>query len=72
MTPEPPADPPSEPWPITPLTALRVDEEGRLTYMGQDGQRYVIVGDAELLAQLNRDQGTASESEPPPESVDQP
>jgi len=49
---EPPSDPPSEPAPITPLTALRVDEDGRLTYMGQDGQRYVIVGDAELLRRL--------------------
>ncbi len=37
--------------PITPLTALIVNEEGQLTYMGQDGQRYVIVGNAELLSQ---------------------
>jgi len=59
VTPEPPADPsadpPSEPAPITPLTALRVDDDGRLTYMGQDGQRYVIVGDAELLKRLQQD-----------------
>ena len=41
------------PQPITPLTALVVNAEGQLTYMGQDGQRYVIVGDAELLARLN-------------------
>jgi len=42
------------PQPITPLTALVVNAEGQLTYMGQDGQRYVIVGDAELLARLNQ------------------
>jgi hypothetical protein len=42
--------------PITPLTALRVDQNGRLTYMGQDGQRYVIVGDAELLERLQEEQ----------------
>jgi hypothetical protein len=39
--------------PITPLTALVVNTDGQLTYMGQDGQRYVIVGDAELLQRLN-------------------
>jgi len=44
-----------DPQPITPLTALRVDDQGRLTYMGQDGQRYVIVGNAELLKRLNDD-----------------
>ncbi|MBM5798879.1 MAG: hypothetical protein FJ060_12105 [Cyanobacteria bacterium K_Offshore_0m_m2_072] len=54
MTPEQSADSASEPSPITPLTALRVDEDGRLTYMGQDGQRYVIVGDAELLERLRK------------------
>ena len=41
------------PQPITPLTALVVNAEGQLTYMGQDGQRYVIVGDAELLQRLH-------------------
>lgn len=61
-----------EPLPITPLTALRVDEEGRLTYMGQDGQRYVIVGDAALLEQLRRHSGTQLDQETPPESPDQP
>lgn len=55
MTPEPPADSASEPSPITPLTALRVDEDGRLTYMGQDGQRYVIVGNSEVIEALNQD-----------------
>ena len=47
--------------PITPLTALIVNSEGQLTYMGQDGQRYVIVGDAELLHRLQ--QGEASPGE---------
>jgi hypothetical protein len=72
VTPEPPADPPSEPSPITPLTALRVDEDGRLTYMGQDGQRYVIVGDAELLKQFKRHQEAEPDQETPPGSPDQP
>ena len=39
---------------ITPLTALRVDEAGRLTYMGQDGCRRVIVGDPDLLDRLTQ------------------
>jgi hypothetical protein len=34
------------------MTALVVDAEGRLTYMGIDGQRRVIVGDQELLDRL--------------------
>ena len=38
--------------PVTPMTALVVDAEGRLTYMGIDGQRRVIVGDQELLDRL--------------------
>ena len=58
--------------PITPLTALRVDDDGRLTYMGQDGQRYVIVGDAELLEQLRRHPTTQPDPETPPGSPDQP
>ena len=37
---------------ITPLTALRVDDAGRLTYMGQDGCRRVIVGNPDLLDRL--------------------
>lgn len=41
-----------EPELITPLTALRVDDAGRLTYMGQDGCRRVIVGDPDLLDRL--------------------
>jgi hypothetical protein len=47
--------------PITPLTALVINPEGQLTYMGQDGRRYVIVGDAELLQRLM--QGEASPGE---------
>ena len=38
--------------PVTPMTALVVDATGRLTYMGEDGQRRVIVGDQELLNRL--------------------
>ena len=49
--------------PITPLTALVVNTDGQLTYMGQDGQRYVIVGDAELLERLQ--QGKTSPDEQP-------
>ena len=41
-----------EPELITPQTALRVDEAGRLTYMGQDGCRRVIIGDPDLLDRL--------------------
>ena len=33
--------------PVTPMTALVVDADGRLTYMGEDGRRRVIVGDQE-------------------------
>ena len=38
--------------PVTPMTALVVDGDGRLTYMGEDGRRRVIVGDQELLDRL--------------------
>lgn len=34
------------------MTALVVDQDGRLTYVGVEGLRYVIVGDAELLQRL--------------------
>ena len=37
---------------VTPLTALVVNEQGQLTYMGVDGRRRVIVGDADLLRRL--------------------
>ena len=38
---------------ITPMTALVVDDDGRLTYMGEDGQRRVIVGDSGLLRRIS-------------------
>ena len=34
------------------MTALIVDADGRLTYVGIDGCRRVIVGDADLLQRL--------------------
>ena len=37
-----------------PSTALRVDEEGRLTYMAEDGLRVVIVGDPDLFLRFKR------------------
>ena len=46
--------------PVTPMTALVVDGDGRLTYMGEDGRRRVIVGDQELLDRL---QSLLSESD---------
>ena len=54
----------AEQQPVTPMTALRLDQDGRLTYMAEDGSRRVIVGDAELferLQQLNQEEG----DEPP-------
>ena len=35
--------------PVTPMTALVVDDQGRLTYIGIDGRRRVIVGDQDVL-----------------------
>ena len=46
--------------PVTPMTALVVDGDGRLTYMGEDGRRRVIVGDQELFDRL---QSLLSESD---------
>ena len=43
--------------PVTPMTALVIDADGHLTYMGQDGCRRQIVGDPELLARLQQLQG---------------
>ena len=40
--------------PVTPLTALIVDNDGRLTYVGDDGCRRVIVGDSDLLQRLRQ------------------
>ena len=36
------------------MTALIIDPDGRLTYMGEDGCRRQIVGDSALLARLRR------------------
>ena len=52
-----------EPLPVTPLTALVVDGDGRLTYMGADGRRRVIVGDADLLRRLQSLQDSVDEME---------
>ena len=38
--------------PVTPMTALVIDADGHLTYMGEDGCRRQIVGDPELLTRL--------------------
>ncbi|MBA4734254.1 hypothetical protein [Synechococcus sp. A15-28] len=43
-----------QPPTVTPLTALVVNENGQLTYMGVDGRRRVIVGDADLLRRLQQ------------------
>ena len=40
--------------PVTPLTALIVDNDGRLNYVGADGCRRVIVGDSDLLQRLQQ------------------
>ena len=40
--------------PVTPMTALVIDADGRLTYMGEDGCRRQIVGDSELLARMRQ------------------
>ena len=43
--------------PVTPMTALVIDADGRLTYMGEDGCRRQIVGDLDLLDSLRQLQG---------------
>ena len=43
--------------PVTPMTALVIDADGHLTYMGEDGCRRQIVGDPELWARLQQLQG---------------
>ena len=40
--------------PVTPLTALIVDHDGLLTYVGADGCRRVIVGDSDILQRLQQ------------------
>ena len=39
---------------VVPMTALVVDADGRLTYMGEDGRRRVIVGDQDLLRRVQQ------------------
>ena len=39
------------------MTALVIDADGHLTYMGEDGCRRQIVGDPELLERLQQLQG---------------
>ena len=36
------------------MTAVIIDADGRLTYMGEDGCRRQIVGDPELLVRLRQ------------------
>ena len=43
--------------PVTPMTALVIDADGHLTYMGEVGCRRQIVGDPELMARLQQLQG---------------
>ncbi|QNI59030.1 hypothetical protein SynBIOSU31_02164 [Synechococcus sp. BIOS-U3-1] len=57
-----------EPELITPLTALTVDAAGRLTYMGQDGIRRVIVGDPDLLERLLQSEQISDEQHGSPGS----
>ena len=43
-----------DPEAVVPMTALVVDAEGRLTYVGEDGRRRVIVGDRDLLRRVQQ------------------
>ena len=36
------------------MTALVIDADGRMTYMGEDGCRRQIIGDPALLARLQQ------------------
>jgi hypothetical protein len=40
--------------PATPLTSPVIDEQGRLTYMGTDGRRYVVLGPKDQEAYRKR------------------
>lgn len=44
-------DPDPELPPATPLTSPVLDDEGRLTYVGTDGRRYVVLGPSEQEVQ---------------------
>ena len=39
---------------VIPMTALVVDQQGRLTYMAEDGRRRVIIGDPGLLRRIRQ------------------
>jgi len=43
-----------DPEPITPMTALMLDADGRLSYMAEDGSRRVIVADPDLFDRLQQ------------------
>ena len=43
------------------MTAVIIDADGRLTYMGEDGCRRQIVGDPELLVRLRQLQDKVSD-----------
>ena len=43
-----------DPEPITPMTALMLDADGRLSYMAEDGSRRVIVDDPDLFDRLQQ------------------
>lgn len=47
---------------VVPLTALVIDGEGRLTYMGVDGLRRVIVSEHALLQRLHQLQDSDDET----------
>ena len=47
-------DPMVDPELITPMTALTLDANGRLSYMAEDGSRRVIVADADLFDRLQQ------------------
>ena len=47
---------------VVPQTALIIDRDGRLTYMGVDGIRRVIVSGPDLLRRLRQLQGSDDEA----------
>ena len=55
-------DPDAELPPATPLTSPVLDADGRLTYVGTDGRRYVVLGPDDQAAQ--RQQALALSLEP--------
>ena len=51
-----------DPDPITPMTALTLNQDGQLTYIGEDGCRRVILGDSGLLRRLEQLRQKADEN----------